>query len=44
MESNSEISGFLAKCRSKIQNVVVTRNVVVVLIMRHEYPAMDLKK
>jgi hypothetical protein len=31
MESNSEISELLAKCRSKIQNVVVIRNVVVVL-------------
>jgi urea transporter len=33
MESNSEISELLAKCRSKIQNVVVIRNVVVVLAM-----------
>jgi len=31
MESISEISELLAKCRSKIQNVVVIRNVVVVL-------------
>ena len=31
MESNSEISELLAKCRSKSQNVVVIRNVVVVL-------------
>jgi len=32
MESNSEISELLAKCRSKIQNVVVIRNVVVMLV------------
>src|SRR3990170_6143997 len=31
-ECNSEIPTILAKCRSNIQNVVVTRNVVVMLI------------
>ena len=37
MECNSEISEFLARCRSNIQNVVVMQNVVVVLRRNRRY-------